>query len=241
MSTPAAPPASAIFVPPSLHSLTRRPQRTSTVLLTGFEPFGGESVNPSQVVAMRLHGDVIAGWKVEARVLPCEFGASGVALLAALRELRPRVVIALGQGGNCSAIVVERVAVNLDDASMADNVGARPVDQPVVRGAPAAHFSSLPAKAIVSVLCERGVDASLSNSAGSFVCNHVFYGLMHALVRRPRVIGGFIHLPFLPEQAADRAERHSMTLDRMVEAVSTAIEVAVRDLNGPQAPSATGE
>ena len=190
---------------------------------------------------MRLHGKLIAGCKVESRVLPCEFDASGVALLAALREVRPQVVIALGQGGGRSAIVVERVAVNLDDAPTADNAGHRPVDQPVVRGAPTAHFSSLPVKAIVSALCERGIDASLSTSAGSFVCNHVFYGLMHALVRRPRVIGGFIHLPFLPEQSADRAERHSMPLALMVEGVSTAIAIAVRELNGPQAPSATGE
>ncbi len=190
---------------------------------------------------MRLHGKLIAGCKVESRVLPCEFDASGVALLAALREVRPQVVIALGQGGGRSAIVVERVAVNLDDAPTADNAGYRPVDQPVVRGAPTAHFSSLPVKAIVSALCERGIDASLSTSAGSFVCNHVFYGLMHALVRRPRVIGGFIHLPFLPEQSADRAERHSMPLSLMVEGVSTAIAIAVRELNGPQAPSATGE
>jgi pyroglutamyl-peptidase len=234
-------PAPTAPLTPSVESRSRRSLRTSAVLLTGFEPFGGDSVNPSQEVAMRLHGKLIAGCKVESRVLPCEFDASGVALLAALREVRPQVVIALGQGGGRSAIVVERVAVNLDDAPTADNAGYRPVDQPVVRGAPTAHVSSLPVKAIVSALCERGIDASLSTSAGSFVCNHVFYGLMHALVRRPRVIGGFIHLPFLPEQSADRAERHSMPLSLMVEGVSTAIAIAVRELNGPQAPSATGE
>jgi pyroglutamyl-peptidase len=204
-------------------------------LLTGFDPFGGESVNPSQEVATRLHGELIAGWRVESRVLPCEFGASGVALLAALREVRPRVVIALGQGGGCRGIVVERVAVNMDDATIADNAGYRPVDQPVVQGAPAARFSSLPTKAIVSALRERGIDASLSNSAGGFVCNHVFYGLMHALVRRPRVIGGFMHLPFLPGQAASRAERHTMTFDLMVEGARTALEIAVRQVSEPEA------
>lgn len=223
-------------------STGRRPLRTNAVLLTGFEPFGGESVNPSQEVVMLLHGEVVAGCKVESRVLPCAFGASSAALLTALRWVRPRVVIALGQGGGAAGIVVERVAVNLDDAPIADNTGYRPIDQPVVRGAPVGQFSSLPTKAIVTALRERGIEASLSTSAGSFVCNHVFYALMHALVHRPKVIGGFIHLPFLPEQAVGRPERHSLPLDAQVDGVRTAIETAVRAVIEPKkVPSATGD
>jgi pyroglutamyl-peptidase len=174
----------------------------STLLLTGFEPFGGDAVNPSWLVAQALHGQVIEGARVQSLCLPCVFGDAVHTLQAAARRHRPRVVLALGLAANRSALSMERVAINVDDARIPDNAGAQPVDEPVVAGGPVAYFSRLPIKAIVQALQEAGVPAEVSQTAGTFVCNHVFYGLMHMLRRRTAVRAGFMHLPLLPEQAA---------------------------------------
>jgi pyroglutamyl-peptidase len=175
------------------------------VLVTGFEAFGGETVNPSWQVAQALRGEVVAGHAVEAERLPCVFGAARAALAAAIERTQPALVLALGQAAGRSDFSVERVAINVDDARIADNAGARPIDEPVIGGAPAAYFSTLPIKAIVAALRAAGLPASVSQTAGTFVCNHVFYALMHALTARPAVRGGFVHLPLLPEQAARAA------------------------------------
>ena len=195
-----------------------------TVLLTGFEPFSGAKVNPSGEIVRGLHGRVIAGHRVEGVVLPCVFGASVRELRKALRRARPALVIALGQAGGREGVTPERVAINVDDARIADNAGRRPVDRPVVRGGPAAYWSTLPVKAIVAALRRRRIPASISQTAGTFVCNHVFYGLMHALRRQPRVRGGFIHVPFLPEQAGRK--QPGLPLATLTMAVATAVAVA---------------
>lgn len=187
-----------------------------TLLLTGFEPFDGEAVNPSWAVAQALHGQVVGGAHVVAVQLPCVFATALPALQAALHAHHPRWVLALGLAGSRSAISVERVAVNLVDARIPDNAGAQPIDQPVLAGGPAAYFTGLPAKALVACLQQAGLAAELSHSAGSFVCNQVFYGLMHALSQRPGVVGGFIHLPPLPEQAARHPAARTMALDDQV-------------------------
>jgi pyroglutamyl-peptidase len=174
----------------------------NTILLTGFEAFGGEAINPSWQVAQALHGQVVGTARVVAVCLPCVFGEALAALDAALAEHQPTLVLALGQATGRCEFSIERVAINVDDARIADNRGAQPIDEPVVAGAPAAYFSSLPIKAMVAGLRAAGLPASVSQSAGTFVCNHVFYGLMHALRRRHTVRGGFMHLPLLPEQAA---------------------------------------
>lgn len=196
------------------------------VLVTGFEPFGGERVNPSAEIVRALRGRVIAGHGVAGWVLPCVFGASLEALREALRRERPMLVVALGQAGGRTGITPERVAVNLNDARIPDNAGERPVDTPVVPGGATAFWSTLPVKAIVAALQARGVPAAVSPTAGTYVCNHVFYGLMHALRRRRGVRGGFIHVPWLPEQAP--AGQPSLPLERMVEAVELAIEVSLQ-------------
>ena len=198
----------------------------SRVLLTGFEPFDGETVNPSWEVARALDGHGVCGALVRAVRLPCVFGGSLQVLDEALRRTRPHLVLALGQASR-AAIGVERVAVNLDDARIADNAGVRPVDVPVVAGAPAAYFSTLPVKAMALALREAGIAAEVSGSAGSFVCNHVFFGLMHRLRRRRGVRGGFVHLPMLPEQAARRALPHAMPLEVMVDGVQRALACAL--------------
>jgi pyroglutamyl-peptidase len=198
-----------------------------TVLLTGFEPFNGATINPSWEAARALDGWSGPGFAVVARQLPCVFGTALDVLRAAVAEHRPDIVIAVGQAGGRSEISLERVAINVDDAAIRDNAGAQPVDRPIVADGPAAYFCTLPVKAIVRALRLRGFPSGVSQTAGTFVCNHVFYGLMHHLAGQP-VRAGFIHVPFLPEQAADRPERPpSMALRDIVDALRIAVEVAV--------------
>nr|WP_207225005.1 pyroglutamyl-peptidase I [Rivibacter subsaxonicus] len=197
------------------------------VLLTGFEPFGGETINPSWLAARALDGERIGGAMIVACELPCVFDAALQALDSALADCDPMLVIALGQAAGRCDLSFERVAVNLDDARIPDNAGAQPIDRSVIAGAPAAHFGTLPVKAIVATLRQQGIPASLSMSAGSFVCNHLFFGLMHRLAARPGVRGGFVHLPLLPEQAARHPGQPSLPLATMVEGLRVAIEVAL--------------
>jgi len=198
-----------------------------TVLLTGFEPFNGATINPSWEAVRLLAGWSGPGFAVVARQLPCVFGSALEVLRDAVAETRPDVVIAVGQAGGRSEISLERVAINVDDATIRDNAGAQPIDTPIVADGPAAYFCTLPVKAIVRALRLRGFPSGVSQTAGTFVCNHVFYGLMHHLVGQS-VRAGFIHVPFLPEQAADRPERPpSMALRDIVDALRIAVEVAV--------------
>ena len=166
------------------------------LLLTGFEPFGGDDVNPSREVVRALDGQRIGGHRVVGLDLPCVFGQ-------ALERLRPElarrdwaVVLCLGLAASRPAFSVERVAINVDDARLPDNAGRQPVDEPVVAGGPAAFFSTLPVKRMVAALRAGGFAAEVSQTAGTYVCNHVFYGLMHEAAR----LGvparcGFMHLP----------------------------------------------
>lgn len=204
-----------------------RTEGIKTLLITGFEPFDGEAVNPSWAVAQALHGQVIAGARVAAVQLPCVFAQALPSLQAALDRQRPAWVLALGLAGSRSAVSVERVAVNLVDARIPDNAGAQPVDEPVVAGGPAAFFTGLPAKAIVAALRQAGWPAELSHSAGSFVCNQVFYGLMQALAARPGVVGGFIHLPPMPEQAARHPQTQTMPLAEQLAAMRRVVGLLV--------------
>jgi pyroglutamyl-peptidase len=180
----------------------RRAAVAPVILLTGFEPFGGESINPSWLIAQALHGADIADARVQALCLPTEFGKAITHLTVALKSRRPALVLALGQATGRSDLTPERVAINVDDARIADNAGAAPIDQPIVTRGPVAYFSSLPIKAMVQAMQQAGLPASVSQTAGTFVCNHVFYGLMHAVRRRAGVRAGFMHVPLLPEQAA---------------------------------------
>ncbi len=202
-----------------------------TVLVTGFEPFGGDASNPSQDVALALRGRTIRGRKVVAAVLPCVFGESIRELKKLLRVHAPELVICLGLAGGRAEITPERVAINIDDARIADNAGQQPIDAPIVTRGPAAYWSTLPTKAIVAALRKENVPASVSQTAGTFVCNHVFYGLMHSLRGQRVVRGGFIHLPFFPEQARDG--QPSLPRPVTIAAIAKAIDVALstkRDL-----------
>jgi len=198
------------------------------ILVTGFEPFGGETINPSWEVVKQLEGMIIDDCRVVTRQLPCVFGESLTVLNAAIDELNPAVVIAVGQAGGRVDITVERVGINVDDARIPDNRGQQPIDVAIVPGGPAAWFSSLPIKAMVAAMREKGIPASVSQTAGTFVCNHVMYGLLHKIGENAEMKGGFIHIPYLPEQAAAHAGAPSMAAQTVKDALEIAITVALR-------------
>jgi pyroglutamyl-peptidase len=200
-----------------------------SVLLTGFEPFGGETTNPSwtTVQAVRDAWNT-EGVTVHARELPVAFDVVGDALLSAIRETEPDIVICVGQAGGTAQIDVERVAINVDDARIPDNTGFQPIDEPIIAGGPAAYFSSLPIKAAVAAISELGIPAVVSQTAGTYTCNHVFYLLMHTLeAEHPGVRGGFVHVPFGPDQVVG-TNRPSLPIDSMVAAI-TAVVTATLD------------
>jgi pyroglutamyl-peptidase len=150
-----------------------------------------------------LDGTEVAGHRIVAAQLPTVFGRSLQVLDGLLRQHRPTLVLCTGQAGGRGAISLERVAINVNDARIPDNAGAQPIDTPVVPGGPDAYFTGLPIKAMLKALLDEGINAEVSQTAGTFVCNHVFYGLMHALATDPQFAharGGLIHVPFLPEQ-----------------------------------------
>lgn len=198
------------------------------ILVTGFEPFGGETINPSWEVVKQLEGLIIDDCRVVTRQLPCVFGESLTVLNAAIDELNPAVVIAVGQAGGRVDITVERVGINVDDARIPDNRGQQPIDVAIVPDGPAAWFSSLPIKAMVVAMREKGIPASVSQTAGTFVCNHVMYGLLHKIGENVEMKGGFIHIPYLPEQAAAHAGAPSMAAQTVKDALEIAITVALR-------------
>jgi pyroglutamyl-peptidase len=207
-----------------LNPTTRR--REPTVLLTGFAPFGGEAINPSWQAVRALDGSVIEGHRVTAVELPTEFDASLPVLWRAVRGAEPRVAIAVGLAGGRAGISLERVAINLIDARIPDNAGAQPVDVPVLRGGRAAIFATLPVKASLAALEQAGIPAHLSHTAGTYVCNQVFYALMHALRRRHNTRAGFVHVPWLPDQAA-RHHEPGMPLADMQRAIGIIVRTAV--------------
>jgi pyroglutamyl-peptidase len=201
-----------------------------TVLLTGFEPFGGNAVNPSQLVAMRLDGAELGGCRVIGATLACEFDRSISQLKVLMEQHQPALIVCLGLAENRVGITPERVAINVDDARIPDNAGFQPAVRPVVQGGTIRYWSTLPIQTIMTALLDRGFPASISESAGTFVCNHVFYGLMHELARLPDAApGGFIHIPPLAGTPNGQA---GLPLDQMIEAVTIAIETSLRVQRG---------
>lgn len=199
-----------------------------TALVTGFDPFGGEAINPSGEAVKRLDGRLIGDAYVVARILPATFAGSGPALARAIAEVGPDIVIAVGQADGRTALSLERVAINVQDARIPDNEGASPIDEPVVPGGPAAYWTSLPIKAMAAALRAQGIPAEISQTAGTFVCNHLFYSLAHLIATEcPALRGGFIHIPLLPEQAARNAVRYgSMSLATIVAGLEIAVATA---------------
>ena len=195
------------------------------VLLTGFEPFAGATLNPSEQIVNTLKARQIEGVELHTAVLPVVFTESSELLRHLIKLHKPDVVICLGQAEGRREISFERVAINLDDARLADNAGRVILDQPVVAGGPSAHFTTLPVKEMVAAVRDEGIAAGLSTTAGTFVCNHIFYAMQHALAETS-VVSGFIHVPLMPEQAGEFEGLPTMPLDQQVRAIEVAIRVA---------------
>lgn len=200
-------------------------RRAPRLLLTGFEPFGGERVNPSLAVAQALDGAQVNGATVVSVGLPVTYADAADGLLRALDTLSPVLVVGLGQSASATGVVLERVALNLTDCLMPDNAGEVRREQPVVADGPAAYFSTLPLARMLSALQAAGVPAAMSSSAGHYVCNHVFYRLQHRLAAQA-LPAGFVHLPLLPQQTEGRPGATSFPLDAQVAAVRLLLETA---------------
>ncbi|MFJ6618633.1 pyroglutamyl-peptidase I [Kitasatospora sp. NPDC091335] len=210
------------------------------VLLTAFEPFGRDPLNSSLEAGRLVAAGPPAGVALKFAELPWVFGDSITELRRAVAGFKPDLVIATGQGGNRPDLTVERVAINLDDAVRTpDRKGNQPIDQPVVPNGPAAYFSSLPVKACVEAVQQAGIPATVSHTAGTQLCNHVFYGLAHLIAtEHPELRGGFARLPYLPSQTSGREQSASMSAETAAEGVRILIRSAVATLQS-QAGGAT--
>ncbi len=197
-------------------------------MLLGFEPFNGDDVNPSQRIVEALADETIAEHRIAAFTLPTEFARVVAVTSDLIATYRPALVLAIGQAGGRDGISIERVAINVIDARVADNAGDQPVDIPVIDGAPNAYFSTLPIKAMLRALQTARISAAISNTAGTFVCNQVFYALAHFVATRHRDMrSGFVHVPFLPEQVQRHANAPSMELQIMIDATRICLDVAL--------------
>ena len=198
------------------------------VLVTGFDPFGGEKTNPSWDICTQLPRE-IAGLRVETCRIPCEFRRSIEVVAEAIERHRPALVVCIGQAGGRAHLSLERVAINVDDARIADNSGARPVDEPIAPNGPPAYFATLPVKAMAAAIRAAGVPAEISNSAGTYVCNHLMYGVLHYLAESGhKARAGFIHVPYSEEQVLDKRDTPAMAIASMVKGIHAAI-VAARE------------
>lgn len=198
------------------------------ILVTGFDPFGGESVNPALEAIKKLDGRIIAGATVTTCELPTVRWKAIAALKEAIANVDPEIILTVGQAGGRMEITPERVAINIDDYRIKDNEGNAPIDEPIEKTGPVAYWSTLPIKKMVQSMREHGIPASVSNSAGTFLCNHLFYGLMHHLqLEGNKRRGGFIHIPYLPAQVARNPGQPSMGLEMIIHGLEIAIEVAL--------------
>ena len=203
------------------------------ILLTAFDPFGGASINPA-LEAVKLVADRLAGVEIVKIEVPTVFGLSIRTVTEAMDREQPDAVLCIGQAGGRPDLTPERIAINIDDARIPDNQGNQILDVPVVSDGPAAYFSTLPVKAMVSAIREAGLPASLSNTAGTFVCNHLMYGVLHhAATHCPQVRAGFMHVPFVPSQVTERPAPSMAVTDiaRGIEAAIAAIAENSKDIS----------
>jgi pyroglutamyl-peptidase len=195
-------------------------------LVTGFDPFGGDEINPSALAVGRLRKS-IGGLVVHTAELPTSYARSAGVLRDAVERMKPDIVLCVGQAGGRTELCLERVAINVQDARIRDNDGKQPIDKPVVADGPAAHFATLPIKACVAAMRKAGLPAAVSNTAGTFVCNHIFYALMDMAASHPIPMrGGFLHIPYVPEQAARLGGAPSMAVEDIVRGIEIILEVS---------------
>ena len=191
------------------------------LLITGFDPFGGETVNPSWE-AVRLLPEEIGACRLTRLQIPTVFGRAAETVLAAAEKLQPDVILCIGQAGGRSGVTPEVVGINLREARLPDNAGNQPADVSVVENGPAAYFATVPVRAMVKAVNDAGISAALSYSAGTFVCNDVLYSLLHHYHGTETKVG-FVHVPFLPEQAKENVP--TMALEQIAAALTAAISV----------------
>ena len=197
------------------------------VLVTGFDPFGGESINPAWE-AVKVIKDEIAGAEVIKMQIPTVVGKSIAKIHDKMVEINPDIVIAVGQAGGRFGVTPERVAINVTDARIPDNEGNQPIDEPIFADGDAAYFSNLPVKAMVQEIKNAGYPTSLSNTAGTYICNHVMYGILYYIQKEfPNVRGGFIHVPFAASQVVNKPNTPSMAIADITAAIEAAIKAAV--------------
>ena len=204
------------------------------ILLTAFDPFGGESVNPAEEAVKQVTAP--AGVELRKLTVPTVFGKSIASVAAELQNEDYAAVLCIGQAGGRSELTVERVAINVNDAAIPDNAGIQLTDTPIAEDGPAAYFATLNVKALVEGIKKAGVPASVSNTAGTFVCNHLLYGVLHSLERSGgSTRAGFIHVPYIPAQVLDKSGKPSMELCTIVRGIEAALAAIADDISAQTA------
>ncbi len=209
------------------------------LLLTAFDPFGGDSVNPA-LEAVKLVKDTLGSIQVVKLEVPTVFKKSIATVQAAIEQEKPDAVLCIGQAGGRFDITPERVAINIDDARIKDNEGNQPVDEPIFADGAPAYFATLPIKAMVQAIKDAGLPSSVSNTAGTFVCNHLMYGVLYTLAKKyPGIRGGFMHVPFITPQVVGRPSTPSLSLPDVVRGIEAAVEAIGLHLNDVKIPGGT--
>lgn len=197
------------------------------ILVTGFDPFGGEIINPA-LEAVKLLPDEIEGHKIDKLEIPTVFHKSKKVVVEQLKQKEYDIVLAIGQAGGRFELTPERVGINIDDARIPDNEGNQPIDETIQTTGAEAYFSNLPVKRMTEAIKSKGVPARLSNTAGTFVCNHILYQLGYLQATQfPNIKFGFIHVPFIPEQVTDKAEKPSMSIQTIAKGLKAALEAVI--------------
>lgn len=199
------------------------------ILLTAFDPFGGDKINPA-LEAVKIVPDTIAGAQIVKLEVPTVFGKSIQTVADAMENEKPDVVFCIGQAGGRFDLTPERVAINIEDGRIADNEGYQPVDKKIFEDGEPAYFATLPVKAMVQSIKSAGVPSSVSNTAGTYVCNHLMYGVMYTIDKKGYDMrGGFMHVPFIPEQVLDRPNTPYMSLQDIAKGIAAAMEAIVKN------------
>ena len=199
------------------------------ILITGFDPFDGESINPALEAVKKLP-DTILDQEIIKIEIPTVFRKSLEKIEENIQKHNPDVVISIGQAGGRFGITPERVAINIDDARIKDNDGNQPIDISIYEDGEAAYFSSLPIKAMVKKMNDNGIPASVSNTAGTFVCNHVMYGILYLIDKKyPNIRGGFIHVPYIPSQVTTKPNTPSMSIDDIAKGLELSIKAVIEN------------
>ena len=199
------------------------------ILVTGFDPFGEDKINPA-IESVKKLPDEIKGVEIIKLEIPTVYMKSLEKIDEAIKEYNPDVILSIGQAGGRPDITVERVGINVDDYRIKDNEGNQPTDEIIQEDGQAAYFSNLPVKAMVKHMNDNNIPATLSNTAGTFVCNHVLYGVQYLLDKKyPNKKSGFIHIPFLPEQVISRPNTPSMSISTIVKALTLALEAIIEN------------